>query len=737
MTESSVKNRPVDDELDLLGLAGTLWDGRVAILVVTFVFAASGIVYALIQTPVYQANSLIQVEAKEGGLPGMEDLSGLLGPASSATTEIELIKSRHVLGKVVDSLNLDIRVSPNHFPIIGEAVARRFDGAPGTLAPPLWGDHYAWGGERLVISRMEVPEGVEGLRLTFEARNGGWDLLDEGDNPVLSGIVGAPATEGGYALMVSELVARSGTRFEVTKLRRYRAIMTLQSAISASEKGRDSGIISLRYEHIDPEMARTILDAVGNHYVRQNVERNSAEAAQSLAFLRTKLPEVKAELEIAEKKLNEYQVTAETIDITAEGTALLEQVVELEARISELEIQRAEIEQRFRPTHPRYKAWARQMAELKERRVELDRRVGGLPETQQRLVRLRRDVEVGNEIYLQMLANIQQLDIARAGTIGNVRVVDEAAVNVAEPVKPKRTLIVFMATMLGGFAGGGLVLLRAALNRGIENADDIENLGLPVYAGIPLSAAQEELARKTRKGNHRQPDRKSRLLAIENPADLAVESLRSLRTSLHFGMMEAKNNILMISGPSPGVGKTFVAVNLAAVVAQADQRVLLIDADMRKGFFHEVLAASGDGGLSDLLAGKSDLERAIQASGIPRMSFIPRGTVPPNPSELLMSRRFTDFLNEVAPRFDLVIMDTPPILAVTDPVIVGRHAGTTLLVTRFGLNSINEVELSKRRFEQNGIEVKGVIFNAMVKKAAAYGYGGYGYYSYEYKAEEP
>lgn len=720
---------PQDDEIDLLALIGTLWDGKWLIAAVTVVFTAIGVFYALIQPPVYRANALIQVEEKQGGLPGMEDLSGLLESNSNAETEIQLIKSRRVLGQVVDNLNLDIVTSPDYFPVVGATLARRFSGEPGELAQPEWGEGYAWGGEKLVITRMDVPGGSGAFTLVAGSNNS-WQLFNEDEELVLEGQTDTPADANGYGLMVAELIARPGTRFNVSKRSQYAATMDLQKGVSASEKGKGSGIIELAYEHTNPAMAEQVLAEVGQNYVRQNVERASAEAAQSLEFLRRTLPEVKQELEAAEEKFNNYQVQEETIDISAEGSAVLDQIVNLEAQISQLEFQRAEIEQRFQPTHPRYRAWASQMAELKGRRAELDARIGRLPETQQELVRLRRDVEVGNKIYLQMLSNIQQLDIARAGTVGNVRVVDDAVVNTQAPVKPKRALIAAVALLLGGMIGTGIVLVRAMLNRGIENPDDIEKLGLPVYATVPLSETQKAMAKKKRS----RKDPTAGLLAIENPADLAVESLRSLRTSLHFGMMDARNNILMISGPSPGVGKTFVSVNLAAVMAMANQRVLLIDGDLRRGFSHDVFGVSNHKGLSDLLADKATLEEATEHSGVEGLDFISRGTVPPNPSELLMSKRFDEFLKQVSENYDLVIVDTPPILAVTDPAIVGKHAGTTMLVARFGANPAKELELTKRRFEQNGIEVKGVIFNAVEKKASNYGYGGYGYYNYAYKS---
>ena len=720
---------PQDDEIDLLALIGTLWDGKWLIAAVTVVFTAIGVFYALIQPPVYRANALIQVEEKTGGLPGMEDLGGLLETTSNASTEIELIKSRRVLGQVVDNLNLDIVTSPDYFPVVGATLARRFSGEPGELAQPKWGEGYAWGGEKLTITRMDVPGG-SGSYILQAGENGRWTLLNQDEEPVLEGQTDTPADANGFGVMVTELHARPGTRFNVTKRTQYAATMSLQGQVTASEKGKGSGIIELAYEHTNPAMAEAILAEVGQNYVRQNVERASAEAAQSLEFLRRTLPEVKQELEAAEEKFNNYQVQEETIDISAEASAVLDQIVNLEAQISQLEFQRAEIEQRFQPTHPRYRAWASQMAELKGRRAELDARIGRLPETQQELVRLRRDVEVGNKIYLQMLSNIQQLDIARAGTVGNVRVVDDAVVNTQAPVKPKRALIAAVALLLGGMIGTGIVLVRAMLNRGIENPDDIEKLGLPVYATVPLSDTQEQMAKKKRG----RQDRTSGLLAVVNPADLAVESLRSLRTSLHFGMMDARNNILMISGPSPGVGKTFVSVNLAAVMAMANQRVLLVDADLRRGFSHDVFGVSNHKGLSDLLAGKVTVEEATEHSGVEGLDFIRRGTVPPNPSELLMSKRFDEFLKQASENYDLVIVDTPPILAVTDPAIVGKHAGTTMLVARFATNPAKELELTKRRFEQNGIEVKGVIFNAVEKKASNYGYGGYGYYNYAYKS---
>lgn len=222
-------------------------------------------------------------------------------------------------------------------------------------------------------------------------------------------------------------------------------------------------------------------------------------------------------------------------------------------------------------------------------------------------------------------------------------------------------------------------------------------------------------------------------LAIENPADLAIEAIRGLRTSLHFAMMEARNNVLMISGASPKAGKTFVSTNLAAIIAQAGKKVLLIDTDMRKGYTHKLFEVSNEYGLSDFLSGKNDLPKSVKKIKNVEFDFISRGVVPPNPAELLMHRRFGELITWASNNYDIVILDTPPILAVTDAAIIGHYAGTTLLIARFEQNTPKEIEVSYKRFEQSGVIVKGCILNGVVKKASSYYGYGYNHYGYSYK----
>lgn len=725
------------DSIDLLGIFGSLIDQKWLIGALTGAFMVTGVAYAVLATPVYLANALVQVEPKKNDMLGFSDLNSMLGGQSPSVTEIGIIKSRAVIGKTVDDLRLDIDVTPNTFPLIGGFLSRRYRGDSETsVAPPRFGlSSYAWGGERLEFNRLQLPKDLLGKKLTLIAgEQQRFELFDENDNLLAEGVAGQAFANDGVEGQIAHLSANPGTRFQVVRNPRIVTIQGYQDALDISEQGKESGIIRLALASSDAAEAVKILNKIASLYVEQNVRRTSAEAAQSLAFLQSQLPQVKRDLAKASDALNAYQTHGKTVNISLETQSVLGQSVALETRISELKMQQAELDRKFTKQHPAYRALMTQIGELTQQQKSLEGKVQDLPATQQELLNLTRDVEVASQIYTQLLNKSQELDIVRAGAVGNVRLIDTADVDLTNPIKPKKPLIVLIATLLGAFVGVALVLLRKSLSRGLEGPEGIEQLGLPVYASIPYSALQEEEDNK--KGRARDGvDKPAYLLALRNPTDLSIESIRSLRTCLHFAGLDSTNNRIMISGPSPQVGKTFVSSNLAAVMALSGQRVVLIDADMRKGHLHKTLNTPISNGLSDLLVKRCTLEQAINKVEVDNLHFISRGQVPPNPSELLMHANFRELLAQLSERYDLVIIDTPPLLAVTDAAIVGREAGISLIVTRFGVNPAKEIELTIRRFAQNGIELKGAVFNGVEKRAASY-YGGTGYYNYEYASDK-
>ncbi|WP_413522610.1 polysaccharide biosynthesis tyrosine autokinase [Photobacterium phosphoreum] len=711
---------PGTDEVDIGKLFGILIDNRWMIIITTFIFAVVGIGYALLATPIYKADALIQIEAKSSGMPAlggdMADMFG--GGESSATTETEIIKSRMVLGETVDKLNLTTVASPEYLPVVGKGLAR------------LMGEQHF-----INVSRFTVADGRElgGYQIVVtNAEQGQYQLNDSDGRKVLTGKVGELAQVNGYQLFVTDLQAVKGAEFALSKISRLDAIQNLQRNLAVAEQGKQTGILQLSMTGENRADIKAIVDDISKNYFLQNVERNSAEAENSLVFLKQHLPEIKTQLTAAEDKLNTYRQQNESVDLSLEAKSALESMVGLESQLNQLTFKETDISQRFTKEHPAYISLMDKRKTLMKEQSRLNKRIETLPKTQRAILRLTRDVEVNQQIYVQLLNKVQELNIVKASTVGNVRILDAAQVY-TNAVKPKKALIVVLATLLGGMLSVAIAFLRAALHRGVESPDEIEVLGLPVYASIPLSDWQADLEKKFKSKQQLQINQA--LLAVANPADLSIEALRSLRTSLHFAMMEARNNIVMISGPSPGIGKSFIAANMAAVMAKGGQRVLVIDADMRKGRMERQMCVDSKPGLADYLSGQQSIEQVIKSPGVENLDFIARGAVPPNPSELLMHPRLKTLLDWASENYDLVLVDTPPILAVTDPAIVGAHAGTTMIVARFGLNPVKEIEVTKNRFEQNGIEVKGCILNAVVRKASSTYGGNYGYYNYSYASD--
>ncbi|HBU6218069.1 TPA: polysaccharide biosynthesis tyrosine autokinase, partial [Klebsiella pneumoniae] len=545
----------------------------------------------------------------------------------------------------------------------------------------------------------------------------------EGDGFKVDGIKGEMLDKDKLRILITEINAEPGASFEVKYLSRLKAINNLLEAFNVSDQGKDTGMLGLTLTGTDPNLISKTLNSIANNYLEQNVERQAAQDAKSLDFLNQQLPKVRADLDIAEDKLNSYRKEKDSVDLSMEAKSVLDQIVNVDNQLNELTFREAEISQLYTKEHPTYKALIEKRQTLQQEKTKLNKRVSGMPSTQQEVLRLSRDVESGRAVYLQLLNRQQELSIAKSSAIGNVRIVDDSITD-PKPIKPKKILICIIGFILGLFFSVALIMLRFLLRRGIESPEQLEEMGINVYASIPVSEWLLKASDKRKRKNNES----DKLLAVENPTDLAVEAIRSLRTSLHFAMLEAKNNVLMISGASPNAGKTFVSTNLAATISLANKSVLFIDADLRKGYVHKMLGNEGKSGLSDILSGQANVEETIISVPDGQFDYIGRGQVPPNPAELLMHPRFEKLLAWASAKYDLVIIDTPPILAVTDAAIIGRYAGTTLLVARFESNTVKEIEVSITRFEQSGVNVKGCILNGVVKKASSYYGYGYNYY---------
>ncbi|WP_439224143.1 polysaccharide biosynthesis tyrosine autokinase [Klebsiella pneumoniae] len=705
-----------EDELDLGRLIGEIINHRKLIVSITAFFTLLALVYVVFSTPIYQADALIQVEQKQGNAI-LNNLSQMLPDSQpQSAPEIALIQSRMILGKTVDDLNLQTIIKKSYFPIFGRGFARLLGENEGSLS----------------ISRLYVHNvGNDSVKLKLTVRDGKHYEIDF-NNKKINGYVGQLYENDDFSIKVDKMDAKPGSEYNIYYESRLKAISDLQNTLSVADQGKDTGMLTISLTGEDPSIIERIVESISDNYLAQNIARQAAQDAKSLEFLNKQLPQVRSDLDIAEDKLNQYRRKNDSVDLSLEAKSVLDQIVNVDNQLNELTFRESEISQLYTKEHPTYKALMEKRKTLQEEKAKLNKKVSTMPETQQEILRLSRDVESGRAVYMQLLNRQQELSIAKSSAIGNVRIIDNA-VTQPKPVKPKKVLIVLLGFVFGGVISICIVLLRVFLRRGIESPEQLEELGINVYASVPVAEIISKTASKKGTFTKKQNDFDKGLLALVNPTDLAIEAIRGLRTSLHFAMMESRNNILMISGASPNAGKTFISSNLAAVISQSGKKVLFIDTDMRKGYAHKLFNVQPENGLSDYLSKRIELEKVIKQTSIAGLEFISRGMIPPNPAELLMHQRMGEFLNWANEHYDMVILDTPPILAVTDAAVIGNYAGTTLLVARFELNTTKEMTIAFKRFDQSGINVKGCILNGIVKKASSYYGYGYHHYGYSYK----
>jgi tyrosine-protein kinase Etk/Wzc len=710
-----------------------LYDSRKMIAITTAVALVIGTGYAVFSQPVYRADVLVQVEQNTNASTKnvVGDVSAMFDVKTAASGESQVLGSRMVVGRAVDKLNLFIEATPRYFPLIGRWLSRHSE----NLSTP--GPHgYVFGNESISVPTFDVPEELYDHPFVLRMGEGDQYQIQYGKIK-LRGTVGemlnATTPYGPLALMVAKIDAKPGATFE---LRRFSALTTtekLRSELVIAEKGKESDIIGVSLEGSDPKKVASILGAIANEYVSQNVKRKSEEAERSIQFLEVQLPALKQQLSDSETRFNNFRAKHGTVDLGEEATGLLQLSVASQTRRAELEQKRKELLSRFTEQHPAVQSIDAQLAAAQQEATQLANRTEALPPLEQNVLRLQRDVQVGTELDSSLSNTLEQLKLIRAGKVGNVRVVD-GAVPPDSPVRPKPLLVMLAAAMIGLFAGCIAALARQRLFDAIDDPYEVElRTDLPVYATVPFSRQEEKFA-----ANRLRSDSKSLVLAGESAIDPAIESLRGFRTALEFTMQRARNRIVLITGPTPGIGKSFVSLNLAAVVGASGKRVLLVDSDMRRGLLHHHLGGDRGPGLSDLIEGSMRADEVIRPTRFPGVDFLASGRQVASPSDVLSNTKLEAMLTRIAAGYDVVLLDGPPVLSAADALRLACVAGTTFLVARQGTTGIGELRESARQLEKIGLPVRGVIVNGLRMRPGrySYGYGRYRYANYIYKPYE-
>ena len=717
----------IRDTVDLL------IEGRKIILLTLLSVLLVTVIYLVLAPRTYKADALLRIDKNKALLsaPLHSEANGAATEAESprAQREVEILRSRSVLGKVVEDLNFMVESSPIYFPVIGETLARRHD-VHDPIASSWWGfGHWAWGGEKLKIATFMVPDRYLGKAFTLVAlEEGRFLLLGPKDEELVNGQIGETLTaDVGEAtpvvIKLTEFEAHPGTHFELTRKTSLAAIEILQKVFAVKEVSKDTDILSVELKGDNPEQLAKSVNDIATIYVNATVNWESAEASQKLGFLESQLPIVKDRLEKAEQGLSAYRQKHGAVDISAEAEILLKQASEMETLGIQLKQKYDEQSQRLESAHPDMVATHAQIKRIDNKLGALEKRIKDLPRTQQSVVSLSRDVQVNTELYTSLLNSAQEQRIAAAGSLGNSRIVD-LAVTPEKPYWPNPALLLTLATLLGLTAGSARVFLRHSLQRHDNYPALLEyQVGLPLFAAIPHSKKQRRLTRLIDQGKDREPG----ILVSQEPLDISVESLRGLRTTLEATMASDASKVIMVSSPAPGMGKSFVSTNLAALLASIKKRVLIIDADMRNGRLHETFSIDKQPGLSDLLSGKATLGEVIISLPDVGVDFIPRGSMVLNPAELLEIGNLAETLEQLKSFYNHIVIDSPPILGATDAAIMGKHVDATFLVVKEGRYTAQELEVSFRRFQQVGIKPNGFIINDMKEGSSYYPYYGYAY----------
>ncbi|WP_182004412.1 polysaccharide biosynthesis tyrosine autokinase [Acinetobacter lactucae] len=723
------QNTNTEDTIDLKELFFSLIAQWKLIALCVILSLVCALLYLRVTPDTYSVDALVQVEDSKGASAALlGDLSQMIEQKSPAQAEIEILKSRLVLGSVIKDLHLNIQISSTENTFSHRLLSDADYKTEYTKKSVIFKD----GLKSFEISQFEVPAYYLDKTLHLNFDNQSLRLTDSSTGKTILTVPLNQLNEvtGPYGTWKVAIFTKDqlNVTYNVKSLSIPAAVNAISGNYSVAERGKLTGVLGLNYQGQDKEHITKVLNAILATYSAQNIERRSAESAQTLKFLDEQLPDLKKQLDDAERQFNKFRQQYNTVDVTKESELYLTQSITLETKKAEIEQKQAEMAAKYTAEHPAMREINGQLGAINKQIGELNSTLKQLPDVQRQYLQLYREVEVKTQLYTALLNSYQQLRIAKAGEIGNVRIVDTAIEPVA-PIKPQKLLVLILSIFVGGFVGVLLALLRNMLRTGIKDSGQIENeLDLPVYATVPRSPIQESRIKILKK------KKSIPILAVKNSDDIAIESLRSIRTAIHFALASAKNNIIMIAGPSPEVGKSFISTNLATIFAQGDKRVLLIDADMRRGYMHKYFDVDVKPGLSELLSGQADLQKVLHKTQVANLDVITRGKSPTNPSEILSSNPFKELLEQLQSQYDHIIIDTPPVLAVTDGIIISQYTGVNLIVARYAKSQMKELELTLNRFEQAGVKVNGFILNDIQRASAGYGYG-YNY-AYAYKAQK-
>lgn len=716
-----------DKDNNLLGLLLVLLRGWKIIALFAILGLIIGVLYVRYENPSFKSDALIQIDETSQNLSGLgTNIAELLPPDdSSVQAQIKLIRSRMVLEPVVDLLHLGIRLND---PAVNKIDRIRnnqtnvqINSADGVVLETSDG--------RVQVSEFNVTEEYLDKPFTLLRTNTGF-VLSSGSEKFKGHLNKAHRFTGKNGLIeitVNELPTGEHS-IDITKQSLQITTDSINSALSVVEEGTKTGMIELSLSGLNQKQVSLILEHIVLSYSAQDQTRSSEQTIKTIEFMKKQIPALKQKLKESEAIFNKFRENSGTIDVAQEASILLSENAGLDTQISELKLKRADITTYYTNEHPLVIQINEQLSVLNARKQQIDNTISALPEVQREFLTLSEDVNIDREIYLTILKNYEQLKIVKAGEVSDARIID-LPINTNRTITPKKQLIMMLSTLAGALLGALLVFIMHLLRNVVKDPERIESkTGVPVIATIPRSAVLSRLSTNKKAA--------PRMLAHVDNSSLSYEAIKSLRTKLILSMPAVtpgsqKAKVLLFTGESPGVGKSLISANLAEVFAQLNKKVLLIDADMRMGELHKVFGMSQYDGLADYLLlddnslqlSKSadaqimndvsdfSIENFIHSSGVDHIDFMPRGKHPSDPESLLISEKFDTLLTELKSQYDYIIIDSPPLLAASDAMVLAQHADKVLMVTRYDASMEKQLIYAIKQMYESNIQVDGIILN--------------------------
>jgi len=712
--------------------------------------------------PVYEAGATLHVRDEKA----RNDLANVLpiDVKNSVEAELEILKSRTNAEEVVKRLQLDWQVTKK---------------SPG-----------------IQFKLLEFSSSAEdpAYQVTLTGPES-FQVEDTRGTVVARGNSGGPVHNGGLNLLIGNLKGKTSDSFRLTLLPYNGAVNQLRAGIEASETKRMTNVIRLTYHDTDPKKARDVVNTLVQVYLNRNVASKSQEASKTQEFIEDQLKGVRTDLDESEKSLQSFKSASTTVQLDAEAKSLILKMSEVETaraeatlrkkqvefalaslkedlakgntyspsvmrddpliagmatKLAELEVQKKALLTEFTEEHPSVRTirpqidemhrkvqatyetsfnnLAKQEASLFQESGKQEERIRNLPEKERNLAGLMRHSKVNADIYSFLLQKHEESKIAKASTISNIDIIDPA-IFPDKPVKPKKAMNLALGVIIGLVLGIGLAFFQDYLDDTIKDPDSAKReLGWPLLAAIPF------IPRKDKgKGGIQET-----LVSHHDPKSPVAEAFRSLRTGIHFSAITRNRQVLLVTSTFPGEGKTTIVSNLATMLSQTGARVLLLDCDLRKPSLHDIFGHDKAPGLTELLAGDTDIDAAIRKTGIPGFDMISAGTVPPNPAELLGSDNMRSLLKSLRAMYEHILIDAPPTLAVTDAPFLTSMSDIVVVVVEAGRVPVKAAQRMRETLETVGAPVAGIVMNdkdeASYRRYGSYGYSYYrsGYYQYGY-----